>query len=112
VKLSEEILLRQRGWLWLPLAASLHSAVAAAALPETPVLSQREYRTPLEEILVQGPYWRRQKAAEQPGLQLQEQDKSRLQWAPRYTREERDDAQQMRDRMNPPPRVKLFELKF
>ena len=70
--------------------------------------------TELEEIIVRGPYWRNNKkpAAEQPRLQLPAEDESGLRWAPHYNREERDDAREIRDPVNPKPRVKLFEKKF
>lgn len=96
----------------LPLSA------AEGAPEETPMLSQREYRLRLEEVIVIGrdPYWRQQqqprwdrKTLELPAA---EAGKSRLQWAPRYTRDEREDYENAPDHMNPQPRTKLFEVKF
>ena len=83
-------------------------------IPETPVLSREEYRLSLEDVVVFGqtPYWRReaQPRFEEPELQIPEKP-SRLQWTPKYTREERDDWPPQ-DQLNPQPRAKIFELKF
>lgn len=87
---------------------------------ETAVLPSSEYRKPLDEIVVEGqkPYW--QQGEEQPrwdrskvdAPKLDETNKSRLQWAPNYTRDERDDYNEPRDQLDPKPRAKIFELKF
>lgn len=84
--------------------------------PETPMLGREAYRTPLEEIIVTGraPYWKQQAPRwEQPKVEIPLRPKPpRLQVLPRYTGEERDEYQGVRDTQNPKPRMKLFELKF
>ncbi|MDB6063758.1 MAG: hypothetical protein JWM78_3861 [Verrucomicrobiaceae bacterium] len=84
--------------------------------PETPVLGRDEYRTPLDQVIVTGrePYWQKQAPRwEQPKVEMPPpENPSRLQWAPRYDKEERDGSQELRDPRNPQPRLKLFEFKF
>lgn len=100
-------------------ALALLTTVAWAAepkvKPETPVLSPGEYRTPLDQVIVTGrsPYWQQQEAPrwDKPKVEM-EAPASRLQLAPRYTGEERDEYNGVRDNQNPKPRTKLFELKF
>lgn len=91
-------------------------AQAQGGRPETPLLSEREYRSTLEEVVVraqrpdipeQAPRWDR------PKIELElESPPSRLEWAPRYVRDERDDYDGVRDRTNAEPRIKIFEVKF
>ncbi len=93
-------------------------AATQNAKPEPSVLPASAYRTSLEEIVVKGrlPYWQQQTPrwdkpkveAPKPG----EAAPGRLQFAPAYTREERDDYNEVRDPLNPKPRTKLFEVKF
>jgi hypothetical protein len=84
--------------------------------PETPVLNSSEYRTPLDQVIVTGhsPYWQQQQAPrwDKPKTEDLQAPPSRLQLAPRYTRDERDEYNGVRDNQNPQPRTKLFELKF
>ncbi len=95
-------------------------AVEQKVRVEAVVLPASAYRTPLQEIIVEGktPYWRHQAPpnwskpkveAPKPG----EEAVGRMQWLPRYTREERDDYNGVREQLsNPPPRTKLFEIRF
>lgn len=83
------------------------------------MLPASEYRKPLDEIIVeaQKPYWQGESAPrwDRPKVDVPKPDdasKSRLQWAPAYTRDERDDYTEARDQVNPKPRAKIFELKF
>ena len=102
--------------------AALLSSVAAVAdagresRPEVPVLSKSEYRLPLEEVIAIGqlPYWRQTEAPrwDQPALELQSAPAPRLEWAPHYSRDERDEYNGVRDQLNPQPRTKLFEVHF
>lgn len=111
---------RAARWLTAPLllgaALACVQAQAQGGRPETPMLSEKEYRAPLEEVVVRGqqpalpeqaPRWDRPKIE----LELESQP-SRMEWAPAYAREERDDYEGVRDRTNAEPRIKLFEVKF
>lgn len=111
-------------WRWM-LAAALLGAVpalaqtAAGSRPETPMLGEEEYPIQLEEVVVRGkaPRWREREPAapdwEKGKFQLPTETKPpRIQVMPRYTRDERDDYDQVRDRMNATPRIKIFEMKF
>lgn len=87
--------------------------------PETSILPASEYRKPLDEVIVEGqrPYWQGDAAprwdrAKVDAPKPDDASKSRLQWAPEYTRDERDDYAEPRDQVNPKPRAKIFELKF
>ena len=84
------------------------------------MLPASAYRVPLEEIIVEGkaPYWQSEAPprwdkpkveAPKPG----DADKGRLQWAPPYARDEREDYNGVRDQLsNPQPRTKIFEIRF
>lgn len=101
----------------LVLLATVAWAIEPKSKPETPVLSAEAYRTPLDQVIVTGrsPYWQQQVPRwDKPKVEeVPEQVRpSRLQLAPRYTREERDEYNGVRDTQNPQPRTKLFELKF
>lgn len=102
---------------------ALCCAAAWAAEPksksETGILPAEEYRTPLDEIVVEGraPYWKnetpRWDRAKVEAPKPDAADSSRMQWAPRYTRDERDDYNEPRDTSaQPQPRAKIFEMKF
>ena len=85
--------------------------------PETAVLPPEAYRMPMDQVIVTGqaPYWRGDEAPrwDKPKVDVQTQSApSRLQWAPHYSRDERDDYNGVRDQLNPQARGKLFELKF
>lgn len=100
------------------LASGLALAQQGAVRPETPMLSEREYRVQLEEVIVraQRPRWRGQEEAPRWDREKFELPVDvappRLQWAPGYARDEREDYEGVRDRMNAEPRIKLFEFKF
>lgn len=106
----------------LLLAAALLLAVAAVAQNkalsrEPELLSEKEYPVQLEEVVVraQQPKWREKAAPdwERPKFELKtDTQPPRLQLAPKYERDERDDYMDVRDRMNAEPRLKLFEFKF
>lgn len=92
--------------------------VFAADRPEPEVLPREAYRVPLDQVIVTGkaPYWRGEDAPrwDKPKVEAPaEAEPSRLQWAPHYGRDEREDYNGVRDQLNnPQPRTKLFELKF
>jgi len=99
------------------LLSSLTAWSAQNDRPEPPLLKAERYRTPLEEVIVTvpQPYWKTDNAPrwDKPKVEVQtESPPTRLQWAPRYTRNEADDYKEVRDTQNPKPRMKLFEIKF
>ncbi|MDX9874128.1 MAG: hypothetical protein RBS88_04395 [Spongiibacteraceae bacterium] len=86
--------------------------------PEPEVLPASEYRTSLEEVVVHGartPAWRdrleEKPRWDQPRLQMPEMPQ-RIEWLPAYTREEREDYEQVRDRNVREPRIRLFDIRF
>lgn len=104
--------------LWLAgfavaLAGPLLAVEPSAA--DSSVLPKSAYRVPMEEVIAIGrvPYWRKEQAPqwEREEMELQE-SKARMQWAPAYSRDERDEYDGIRDSVNPKPRAKLFEVKF
>ena len=102
-------LLSGRGWL-VGLALIVAGPVLAADEPaaaDSSVLPKSAYRIPMEEVIAIGrvPYWRKEQAPkwEREEMELQE-SKSRIQWAPNYTRDERDEYDGIRDSVNPQPR--------
>jgi len=90
----------------------------AAQERELDLLDAEAYRTDLEEVIVHGqaPRWRQPRTVE--ALRPEDIDfleagpDHRLDWFPRYTREERDAYQGVRDRKNETPELKLFEIHF
>ena len=104
--------------LWL---AGLALVVAGPILAVEPsaadssVLPKSAYRVPMDEVIAIGriPYWRKDQAPkwEREEMELQE-SKARMQWAPAYDRDERDEYDGIRDSVNPKPRAKIFEVKF
>lgn len=101
------------------LCAAAVWAAEQKAKPEAAVLPASAYRTPLDEIVVEGkmPYWHREAPPrwEKPKVEAPtpgEATPGRLQWAPKYTRDEREDFNEVRDQMNPKARMKLFEIRF
>jgi hypothetical protein len=84
--------------------------------PESAMLPASAYRVPIDEIIVEGrvPYWQRETPRwDKPKVEAPKPGGAgRLQWAPHYTRDERDDYTTPRDQLNPKPRAKIFELKF
>lgn len=100
-------------------AAMAYAQSAANGRPETPMLGEEDYPIQLEEVVVRGkaPRWREREPAapdwEKGKFQLPAETKPpRIEVMPRYTRDERDDYDQVRDRMNATPRIKVFEMKF
>ena len=104
-------------------AAALLLAMAAVAQTaerarETERLSEKEYPMQLEEVVVraQQPQWREKEVApdfNREKFKFEPDVKpSRLQAFPKYDRDERDNYDQVRDRMNAKPEIKLFEFKF
>jgi hypothetical protein len=95
-------------------AGFVHAAGEPAAA-DSSVLPRSAYRVPMEEVIAIGrvPYWRKDQAPkwEREEMELQE-SKARIQWAPGYSRDERDEYDGIRDSVNPQPRTKLFEVKF
>ncbi len=110
-------------WLITALCAapiSVSVSAESGGKPETQLLPASEYRKPLDEIVVEGkqPYWQGEAPPrwDRPKVdapKIDEDNKSRLQLAPAYTQEERDDYKEPRDTSaNPKPRAKIVELKF
>jgi hypothetical protein len=97
------------------IAAGPVLAVDEPAAADSSVLPKSAYRIPMEEVIAIGrvPYWRKEQAPkwEREEMELQE-SKARIQWAPNYTRDERDEYDGIRDSVNPQPRAKIFEMKF
>lgn len=102
-------------WLGWALMAGATAALAATDQrnPETPMLSQSEYRMSLDDVVVFGqqPYWRTEAPSrwEREPVEIPAEQPT-FRWAPTYTREERDEGPP--NQLNPQPRIKLFEMKF
>lgn len=110
-----------RNVMWVALlgVAAAGAQSGGGGRPETPVLSENEYPLQLEEVVVRGkaPRWRQREPVapdwEKGKFRLPAEAKPpRIEVMPRYTRDERDDYDQVRDRMNATPRIKVFEMKF
>jgi hypothetical protein len=100
-------------------ATGLGALAAVNGRPEAPLLSEEEYPLQLEEIIVRGqaPRWREREAAaprwEKEKFKLPAAPApSRIDLLPRYSADERDDYDEVRDRMGAKARIKLFEMKF
>lgn len=83
------------------------------------LLDEKEYRSDMEEVVVQGqvPEWRKaeleQELWRRDRFELAEEQKpSRIEWLPAYTKEDRENYQSVRDRTGEKPEFKLFEWKF
>ncbi|HUH38210.1 MAG TPA: hypothetical protein VL027_09735 [Spongiibacteraceae bacterium] len=93
-------------------------AGAALARDGVELLDESEYRSPLEEVIVRGekPRWDDQPARrpdiDPRDIEFESSDEPRLNWLPRYTADERDNYDGVRDRKNEKPLIKLFEFKF
>jgi hypothetical protein len=103
-------------WLaGLALAAVGPVLAVEPSAADSSVLPKSAYRVPMEEVIAIGrvPYWRKDEKPkwEREEMELQE-SKARMQWAPAYTRDERDEYNGIRDSVNPQPRAKIFEVKF
>lgn len=103
----------------LLLVASLSGNSFAESEQSMSLLDESEYRTELEEIVVVGkqPEWRKNMDAKpewRPAkFELPENTvKSRIQWFPSYTKDERDNYDGVRDRTGENPEFKLFDWRF
>lgn len=82
------------------------------------MLPASAYRVPRDEIIVEGksPYWKDEAPPrfDRPKVEAPKPGDStnRLQWAPSYTQDERDDYATPREQLNPQPKSKIFELRF
>ena len=99
--------------LLLALAASLAVARPDSVEP----LPEAAYRQPLEEVIVTGraPEWRRPPQAEwRPRrFELRDVDEApRMEWFPRYERDERDNMTNVNNRMDEKAGIKLLEWRF
>lgn len=94
--------------------------VQAASRSDDELLEAGEYRSGLEEVVVRGqqPAWREQKPASDQQwrpekFELPEsENKGRIEFFPKYTKDERDQYNGVRDRVGEKPEIKLFEWKF
>lgn len=105
--------------LMLLLLVATLSVVVQAARPDDELLQEEEYRSDLEEVVVraQQPKWRESQTNEQQWrpdkFELPEaENKGRIEFFPKYTKDERDQYNGVRDRMGEKPEIKLFEWKF
>ena len=103
------------------LCSALVWAVEDKPRPETPLLPAAAYRVPLDQIIVEGrlPYWEHKPKPrfDKPKVAVpkldQPEGEGRLQWFPRYTREDRDNYNGTHDQLsNPQPLLKIFEIRF
>ena len=109
----------KRAWVLLFIAASLSGNSFAEREDSMSMLDESEYRTELEEVVVVGkqPEWRKNMDAKpewRPAkFELpQNTVKSRIQWFPSYTKDERDNYNGVRDRTGENPEFKLFDWRF
>lgn len=86
----------------------------AEALPE-----QDEYRGQMEEVVITAsePEWRKAEKQQEEWRPerfelASEKKKSRLTWFPEYTKDERDNYNEVRDRTNEKAEFILFDFKF
>ena len=92
---------------------------AAGSAEGDHLLDKKEYRGELEEVIVVGkqPQWRTDADREQQWrpskFELPESSiKGRIEWFPQYTKDERDNYQGVRDRLDEKPEIKIFQWKF
>lgn len=81
------------------------------------MLDESEYRGEIEEVIVTGrqPEWRTEQEPEWRPQRFElpkSPDRGRMEWLPKYNRDERDKYDGVRDRMAEKPEIKLFEWKF
>lgn len=86
---------------------------------EQGLLDQEEYRGQLEEVVVTGsePEWRKADKQQQEWRPKRfelasEKKEPRLTWFPEYTKDERDNYNEVRDRNNEKAEFILFDFKF
>lgn len=96
----------------LLLISALVWAAESKTKQEAPVLKADAYRTPLDEVIVTGRKTQEAPRWDKPKVEVPQATPSRLQMLPKYTRDERDEYNGIRDTQNPQPRTKLFEFKF
>jgi hypothetical protein len=122
--MSTPLLPSLRGLL-LPLVVLMLALLTLSVIAEQaseqnqPVLlDDSEYRTDIEEMVVRARRldWRNQQVEQEwrpERFELPEQSsEQRMQWLPRYSKDERDQFDGVRDRMGEKPEIKLFEWKF
>jgi hypothetical protein len=93
------------------------TGIAVVWADEPTLLDQKEYRLELEEVVVVGqkPAWRQpQKPEWRPDkFKLPQQPTTaRMEWFPRYTKDERDNYDGIRDRMGEKAEFQIFKWKF
>ena len=112
-----------RSRIFLSLAVMLWLGTTVAAeqgrIKDDALLDASEYRSELEEVVVVGqePEWRQninQKEEWRPQrFELSKHSsKSRMQWFPEYTKDDRDNYNGVRDRTGENPEFQLFKMKF
>ncbi len=108
-----------RTWVLLFLAASLSGNSFAEREDSMSLLDESEYRTELEEVVVVGkqPEWRKNMDAKPEWrptkFELPKNTvKSRIQWFPECTKDERDNYNGVRDRTGENPEFKLFNWRY
>ena len=92
---------------------------AANEKRQTPLLSEENYRSHLEEIIVTGqvPEWRKAELEQEQWRRdrfslAEEQKPARIEWFPLYVKEDRENYNAVRDRKSEKPEFKVFEWKF
>ena len=104
----------------LMITALTVGSLFAQKLSKDDLLEDKEYRSDIEEVVVVGsePEWRKSmdkqeewrperfKLSDNPSL------RSRVEWFPEYTKEERDNYQGVRDRTGENPEFQIFKMKF
>ncbi len=108
-----------RGALVMVVALTITSTYAQK-LSEDDLLEQKEYRSDMEEVVVVGsePQWRKDMDKEEEWrpdrfkLPDNPPSRSRMEWFPEYTKDERDNYQGVRDRTGENPEFQIFKMKF
>ena len=113
-----------RGWFAWVMAGLLALGRQGATLADPAkedngnLIDESEYGTQMEEIVVTAkkPGWRKK---EEPEWRKEDMEPppdpgsdARMQWFPRYSREDRDRYDGVRDRMAREPEVQLFKFRF
>lgn len=103
---------------FLLLLAICVSGVALADIDQREeLLEKQEYRSEIEEVVVTArqPEWRQQNKPEWRSERFELPDTEttpRMEWAPEYTKDERDLYDGVRDRKGEKPEFKIFEFRF
>lgn len=96
----------------------LSSMTVRADITPNSLPSESEYPVAMEEIVVKGkvPEWRKAQTEQEfwrrNRFELLKPEQGRMDWFPRYEKDERDNYQQVRDRKDEKAGIKVFELKF